>query len=50
MKIIWTDGVRNEEVPHKVKEDRNILHTIKTRKASWIGHTLNMNCLSEMHC
>jgi hypothetical protein len=37
-KISWTDRVRNEEVLHRVKEERNILHTIKRRKANWIGH------------
>jgi hypothetical protein len=30
--------VRNEEVLYRVKEKRNILHTIKMRKANWIGH------------
>jgi hypothetical protein len=39
-KIIWTDHVRNEEVLHRVKEERNNLHTIKRRKATWIGHNL----------
>jgi hypothetical protein len=29
MEISWTDRVRNEEVLHNVKEERNILHTIK---------------------
>jgi hypothetical protein len=28
-KISWTDRVRNEEVVHRVKEERNIVHTIK---------------------
>jgi hypothetical protein len=32
-KISWTDRVRNEEVLHRVKEERNILTTIKRRKA-----------------
>jgi len=32
-KISWTDRVRNEEVLHRVKEDKNILHTVKGRKA-----------------
>jgi hypothetical protein len=36
---------KNEEVLHRVKEDRNILHTIKRRKANWIGHILCRNCL-----
>jgi hypothetical protein len=29
VKISWTDRLRNEEVLHRVKEERNILHTIK---------------------
>jgi hypothetical protein len=44
-KISWTDRVRNEEVLHRVKEERNIVHTIKRRKANWIGHILLRNCL-----
>jgi hypothetical protein len=45
VKIICTDRVRNEEVLHRVKEGRNILHTIKIRKANWICHVLLRNCL-----
>jgi hypothetical protein len=37
--------VRNEEVLHRVKEERNIVHTIKRRKANWIGDILRRNCL-----
>jgi hypothetical protein len=37
--------VRNEEVLHRVKEERNIVHTIKRRKANRIGHILRRNCL-----
>jgi hypothetical protein len=44
-KIGWTDRVSNEEVLRRVKEERNILHTIKRRKANWIGHNLRRNCL-----
>jgi hypothetical protein len=44
-KISWTDRVRNEEVLHRVKEERNIVHTIKRRKANCIGHMLRRNCL-----
>jgi len=44
-KISWTDRVRNEEVLHRVKEERNIARTIKRRKANWIGHILRRNCL-----
>jgi hypothetical protein len=36
--------VRNE-VLHRVKEERNIVHTIKRRKANRIGHILRRNCL-----
>jgi ribosomal 50S subunit-associated protein YjgA (DUF615 family) len=38
-KISWT-----EEVLHRVKEERNIVHKIKRRKANWIGHILRRNC------
>ena len=44
-RISWTDRVRNEEVLHRVKEERNIIHTIQIRKADLIGHILRMNCL-----
>jgi hypothetical protein len=44
-KISWTDRVRNEEVLHRVKEEGNVVHTIKRRKANWIGHILRRNCL-----
>ena len=37
--------MRNEELLHRVKEERNVLHTIEKRKASWIGHILSRNCL-----
>ena len=43
--IIWTDRVTNDEVLHRVKDDRYILHTIKRRKANWIGQILRRNCL-----
>jgi hypothetical protein len=44
-KITWMDHVRNEEVLHRVEEERNILHTIKRRKADWIGYILLRKCL-----
>jgi len=44
MEISWTDHVRNE-VLKSVKEQRNILHTVKWRKVNWIGHILCGNCL-----
>jgi hypothetical protein len=44
-KISWTDRMTNEEVLHRVKEEWNILHTIKRRKSNWIGHILRRNSL-----
>ena len=46
-KISWTDHVRNEKVLLIVKEQRNILHEIRKRKANWIGHILRRNCLLQ---
>jgi hypothetical protein len=46
-KISWTYRVRNEDVLLRVKEQRNILHEISKRKASWIGHILRRNCLLQ---
>ena len=45
MEISWTDRVRNEKVLHRAKEERNILHTVKRRKANWIGYIWRRNCL-----
>jgi hypothetical protein len=39
--------VRNEELLLRVKEQRNILHEIRKRKATWTGHTLRRNCLLQ---
>jgi heme exporter protein D len=44
-KICSTKHVRNEEVLHRVKEQRNILHEISKRKANWIDQILCRNCL-----
>ena len=43
--INWVDRVRNEEVLNGLKKERNILQTMKRRKAKWIGHMLHKNCL-----
>jgi hypothetical protein len=43
-KIIWTDSVKNE-VLHRVKEESNVLHTIKRKKAKWVGLVLRDKCL-----
>jgi hypothetical protein len=39
--------VKNEDVLQRVKEERNILHTIKGRKSIWIAHILCRNCLPK---
>jgi len=41
-KISWIDSVKNEEVLHTVRKDRNILRTVNRRKASWIGQILGV--------
>jgi hypothetical protein len=46
-KISWTDHVRNEDVLLRVKDQRNILHEIRKRKANWISHILRRNCLLQ---
>jgi hypothetical protein len=33
-KISWTNCVTNEEILHRIKEERNILQTIKRRMAT----------------
>jgi hypothetical protein len=35
----------NEEVLQRVTEERNVLRTVKSRKANWIGYVLRRNCL-----
>jgi hypothetical protein len=42
--IGWTERVRNK-VLLRVKEKRNILHTVKRRKVNSIGHILRGKCL-----
>jgi hypothetical protein len=37
-----TERVKNVE---RIKEERNILHTINSRKANWIGCMFRRNCL-----
>jgi hypothetical protein len=44
-KIFWIDEVKNQEVLHIVKEEKNIIHTITRRKDNCIGHILGRNCL-----
>jgi ribosomal protein L35 len=37
--------VRNEEILFGVKDERNIIHTIKRMKADWTGDILRRNSL-----
>jgi len=46
-KISWADHVRNEDILLRDKEQRNILHEIRKRKANWTGHILRRNCLLQ---
>ena len=43
-RIRWIDRMK-KEVLHGVKEERNVLNTVKRRKAEWVGHVLCRNCL-----
>ena len=43
-KVSWIDRVRND-VLQRVKVERYIIHTIKRKKANWIGHILRRKCL-----
>ena len=47
MKVTWNDRVRNEEVLHSDKEERNNLRTVKRRRANRIRHILRRNCLPK---
>jgi hypothetical protein len=48
MEISLTEPVRNE-VLHRVKEGRNILHTKKQRMADWVGHILSIGISPSKH-
>jgi uncharacterized protein (DUF342 family) len=45
--ISWTDRERNEDILHRVKEERNVVHTIERGKVNWIGHILCSNRLTK---
>jgi hypothetical protein len=44
-KVIWTDGAKNGELLHRVKDEWNSARIIKWRKANWIVHMLCRNYL-----
>ena len=37
--------MRNEEALQRIKEERNVLQTIKRRNSNWIGQISSRNCL-----
>jgi len=39
-----TEYVEYQEVLQRIKDERNILHTIQRKKAKWLGHNLRRNC------
>jgi hypothetical protein len=42
--ISSTVCVEKEEALKRIKKERNILHTMKRRKAKWMGHILRRTC------
>jgi len=44
--ISCTERVKNE-VTRRVKEECNILYTVKRRKNNWVGHILRKDLLSK---
>jgi hypothetical protein len=43
VKIKWTDGITNDEVFQRAKEERLLLKSLKSRRHSWIGHKIMYN-------
>jgi hypothetical protein len=43
--ISYSNGVKYEDVLHRVKKERNIVYKMKEWKANWVGHALCRNCL-----
>jgi hypothetical protein len=39
--VVW----KMKQYYNNIKEERNIVFTVKQRKADWIGHSLHRNCL-----
>ena len=40
LKIKWTERISNNEVLKRLNKDREILTTIKRRKAAYLGHIM----------
>jgi hypothetical protein len=45
MKITWNDRVKNEGVLRRIKQERNVLVTVKREKDNWIGKIVRRNCI-----
>ena len=43
LKRKWTDRIRNYEGFHRAKKERLLLKILKSRRHSWIGHTIRHN-------
>jgi len=48
VKIRWTDRLKNAKALRGAKEEGNILHAIKRRRVSWIGHILRRSVLKRV--
>jgi len=46
-RISWTEHKINEEVLKEVEEKRSLMHIIRTRQKSWIGHILKGDSLQR---
>jgi hypothetical protein len=44
-KTSYTSHEKNKEILHRVKEERNIVHTMKWKRGDWFGQILSRNCL-----
>jgi hypothetical protein len=44
-KICWSDLLRYKDVLQRFKEERNIMQTIKRKKANWIGNISRGSCI-----
>jgi hypothetical protein len=48
MESRWNYFVKNVDILHRVKEKRNIMQTVRRRKAAWVRHTMPINCLLNL--
>ena len=43
LRVTWQDKIRNDEVLTRIGQERELLKTIRHRKALWMGHALRKN-------